>query len=115
MRTSTGQFAPGQSGNPGGRPRGQSITAKLRTLLDNPNASEPGKSNLDKLAEVVLEKALEGDLGFAKMVWERVDGRIPDAEPSQDSSPEEVYRQAAEILLRRRAEREEAKAQAERN
>ena len=115
MRTSNGQFAPGESGNPGGRPKGQSITAKLRTLLDNPNASEPGKSNLDKLAEVVLEKALEGDLGFAKMVWERVEGRIPDADSSQDSSPDDVYRQAAEILLRRRTEREEAKARAERN
>ena len=117
MRSSKGRFQLGESGNPGGRPRGQSITAVLRRMLGDPNPKEPSKSNLDKLAEVVLASAIDGDLGFAKLVFERIDGRVPDADSSQDSSAEDVYRQAAEIIrARQRAKEEAAKAdQAERN
>ena len=119
MRTSNGRFQPGESGNPSGRPRGQSITAALRRMLGDPNPKEPSKSNLDRLAEVVLASAIDGDLGFAKLVFERIDGRVSDAD-SQESSAEDVYRQAAEIIReRQRAKAEAAQAaqadQAERN
>ena len=101
MRTSNGRFKPGHSGNAGGRPRGQSITSKLRKLLDDPNATEPSKTNRDKLAEVVLRMALEGDLGFTKMVWERIEGKVPEPIPETDESdgrPPMSARKAAKIL-----------------
>lgn len=65
------QFKPGQSGNPGGRPKGQSITAKLRAIVD----ADDGAVAI-ALAEAAKKAALEGDFRFWKELCDRIDGPI---------------------------------------
>ena len=71
------QFRPGQSGNPGGRPAGRSIKARLRELLDRTDFSgkplPAGKQIADLLSEVILKGALEGDFRFCQFLVENVE------------------------------------------
>ena len=69
------RWKPGQSGNPGGRPKGQSITASLRALLEK---EHNGKRIVDLLAERIMKEALAGKFPFAKEVLDRADGKVTD-------------------------------------
>lgn len=55
------QFKPGQSGNPGGRPQGSGnvIRAQLTEAWD-------------EIKPVLLQKALDGDIGAIRIIAERV-------------------------------------------
>jgi len=64
-------FRPGRSGNPAGRPKGQSLTALLRAQLDKGN-------NAQALAKMIVDKALSGDYQFCKLILERMEGKVPD-------------------------------------
>ena len=72
-------FPKGQSGNPGGRPRGLSITALVRTELQKPSAADPSVSNAEAVAGRVVELAVAGDRLFMPLVWRYVDGEPGDA------------------------------------
>lgn len=75
-------WKPGQSGNPAGKQKGRSVTARLRDLLDAvelggkeiPN----GKQVADLLAEVILKNALKGDHRFVATVLDRTEGKVAD-------------------------------------
>lgn len=80
-RNRRGQFNPGVSGNPGGRPRGrQSVAAALRRLadaeaefdLDAPH----GESWAERIARRLIERAALGDTRSALIVLDRIDGRV---------------------------------------
>lgn len=76
------RFKPGQSGNPGGRPKGRSLTAILRQALDGkelcgqevPNGWTVG----DLLINAMLKYAVKGDASLIKEAFNRTDGKIPD-------------------------------------
>ncbi len=61
-RAATGQFEPGQSGNPSGRPLG-TITALLRKKLDT-----------EKFVNALLDMAYAKDLGAMREVYRRLEG-----------------------------------------
>ena len=61
LRTSRGRFLPGRSGNASGRPRSE--TSALRLRLEN---------DVESVAEVVVRKALDGDMAAARLVMERL-------------------------------------------
>jgi hypothetical protein len=76
--TGKGGFQPGQSGNPKGRPRkGRSLsdilTAAIRAKGDD------GIPVRLKLMQKLIDMGLGADLDAIKVIFERVDGKVPDA------------------------------------
>jgi len=65
------QWKPGQSGNPNGRPKGESLTAKLRRVLET---EHNGRAIADLIAERIVKEALSGKFPFAKELLDRLDG-----------------------------------------
>ena len=63
-------FQPGESGNPNGRPKGRSITAELRKLIDKGDTAE-------ELADI-LYRMSKKDLGALKELLDRTDGKVTD-------------------------------------
>ena len=70
------QWKPGESGNPKGRPKTDSITRAIRKLLDEGINGEP---LYEAIAKVAVQKALQGDRHFWTYVIERSDGKVADA------------------------------------
>lgn len=68
------QFKPG---NPG-RPKGRSITDRLRALLEKGEIDgkpiEGGKQIADLITETILSQALKGDYRFVDMILQRLEG-----------------------------------------
>jgi uncharacterized membrane protein (UPF0182 family) len=72
-------FKPGQSGNPGGRPKGTSLTDRLRALVEE---GEKGKT-ADAICKAAVEAAKSGDFRFFQEILNRLDGKVPDKLASQ--------------------------------
>ena len=88
------RFKPGQSGNPGGKPRNPtinpeaktlpkivphhvSLTAILKEILQRVPDGEH-KTNAELIMDKLVEMAKGGDRQAIKDVHERVDGKVPD-------------------------------------
>ncbi len=73
-------FPPGVSGNPGGRPKGRSITARLRELLEqtsiNGQQIKDGKQIADLVAELVIKSTLMGDSRLLSILLDRTEGPV---------------------------------------
>lgn len=68
------RWKPGQSGNPGGRPKGSiSLTARLRRAL---NANDGEKA--DKLIDAMIKGAEKGQHQgtIIKLIFDRIDGAV---------------------------------------
>ena len=70
------QWKPGQSGNPKGRPKTDSVTKAIRKLLDEGISGEP---LYEAIARVAIQRALKGDKAFWQFVVERMDGKVADS------------------------------------
>ena len=67
------RWKPGQSGNPGGRPKGIFGKAALRQLRER---AENGQTNLDAVVGAQVDKAIaKGDTRAAEFLRDTVDGR----------------------------------------
>ena len=77
------RFKKGESGNPGGRPKGMSIEAQLRKRRAD---GESGEKLVDSLITVALRQALNGDFRFWNSIIERVDGKVADRIAGPDGS-----------------------------
>jgi hypothetical protein len=81
------RFKPGESGNPGGRPRiaklSEACRAKLGALV--PDDAE-GRTYAEAIAEKLVQLALKGDLRAAQELADRGEGR-----PSQMAPPAEQH------------------------
>jgi hypothetical protein len=90
------QFKPGQSGNPGGRPKGTSLTKLICGLLEQgelKGASVEGPRVADGLAHVIVKKALEGDYRFVELVMNRIDGKVPNPITIESHDTTELVRE----------------------
>jgi hypothetical protein len=69
-------FQPGQSGNPGGRPKRTPLSdaCRERLLLTVPGDTE-GRTYAQKIAASLAEKAAEGDIRAAQELGDRAEGR----------------------------------------
>jgi hypothetical protein len=81
------QFKPGNNANPGGRPKGRSLTAVLREALEKGEITttdadgrtkrtkiEDGKQLKHLIIETIVERALKGDFHCLKLLFDRHDG-----------------------------------------
>lgn len=67
------KFQPGQSGNPGGRPRSQ-LNALLSEYLRGRDRKDK-KEREQKLVEKIFELAMAGDMRAAALIWDRMEGK----------------------------------------
>ncbi len=65
-----GQWKPGQTGNPGGRPKWKPLTEALQALLEE----EPALNK--ELVKAWVVKAGRGDVSAANMLWDRLEGKV---------------------------------------
>ena len=80
------RFKPGQSGNPGGRPRTAKLSEACRAKLASPIPGDPeGRSFADVIADKFALQALKGDIRAAQELADRAEGR-----PSQMAPPTEL-------------------------
>ena len=91
------KFKPGQSGNPNGRPKGESITAKLRKILESEYTD--GKTVADHIVNTIVKEILSpsGKYGFntplLREILERVEGKVPDKHEIETGDISIVYKQ----------------------
>lgn len=83
-------WKPGESGNPGGRPRKRLIDRELEELL-----TKEDSALAKAIAEVLLARARKGDLRAIQLVAERTEGRPRQA---MEVSGPEGERLAVEFL-----------------
>lgn len=69
------QWKPGQSGNEGGRPKGKSLTAVLRELL-NQIPQGDNKELKEAVVKALIKKALTGDTHALDIIFDRTDGKV---------------------------------------
>ena len=83
------QFKKGRSGNPGGRPKGATVTGEMRKLLKQRHNGEPVRKHV---ARRWLKEALLGHPVFLKMLLDRTEGKALDrVEPAERQGPAVVF------------------------
>jgi len=89
------RFKPGQVANPGGRPRGVSISTLIRNQLMEPSPGDPTKTKGEKMAETVVNAAVKGDKVWGPLVWRYMDG---DPKTASELTLRELAEQLAERM-----------------
>jgi hypothetical protein len=67
-------FKPGQSGNPGGRPKSKFISDAYRQWLSQPSESDPSLTNADIIAASIGKLAIAGNINAVREIADRVEG-----------------------------------------
>jgi hypothetical protein len=81
-------WKPGQSGNPGGRPKRQPLTEAFLELMDQPYPQDRnGRTYAEAIVRTLATKAARGDVRAAQLVMERIEGRVPIAALAESSGP----------------------------
>ena len=74
------QWKPGQSGNPGGRPKKTPLSDACREILDSPVPKDKsGRSYAQVIAEKLAKKARAGNISAAKEIADRAEGKARQA------------------------------------
>ena len=97
-------FEPGQSGNPGGRYRGEKLWADALRLAVK--RTDGDKTKLAQIAEKLVDEAVAGNIQAAKEIGDRLDGKAiqalehsgPDGDPIEVNDTEAARRIAAMLL-----------------
>ena len=79
-------FAPGQSGNPGGRPK----TSKLfrDALMVELKRTDGDVERIHKVAQRLVENAIAGETAAIKEIADRIDGKVPQGIGGDDDLPD---------------------------
>lgn len=67
-------WKPGQSGNPGGRPKSKPITEMLRVIFDDPDTVSKIRENVKR---TLTDKGMAGVI-LLSHVTDRLEGKMPD-------------------------------------
>jgi Family of unknown function (DUF5681) len=79
-------FQPGNNANPGGRPKTKIIRDGLM-LAVNDDPEKPIRTTLDAIYRAHIKKALDGDVPAIKEIYDRIDGKVPQAVIGDDDEP----------------------------
>lgn len=86
-RGEDGKFLPGVSGNPRGRPKGKkNEITELKQDLEIAVRKNITSAKVKSIVEAMIDKALEGNVGAAKLVLDKVLSNARESEDIQDSS-----------------------------
>ena len=77
------QWKPGQSGNPGGRPVGKSITAELRKLID----SGTNAQDMAKILYALCKRLGPDQMKAFKELLDRTDGKVAETHKIEGDIP----------------------------
>jgi uncharacterized protein DUF5681 len=70
------RFQPGQSGNPGGRPKTAPLSQACREILAQPVPDDAkGRTYAEAIAETLAKNALKGDIRAAQELADRSEGK----------------------------------------
>jgi Family of unknown function (DUF5681) len=73
-------FQPGQTGNPGGRPKERPIRNALKAIVaGNKKAIARLPDDLKAIAQKLIDKAKDGDMPAWKEFADRYEGKVPQA------------------------------------
>lgn len=86
------RWKPGQSGNPGGRPKTAPLSQACRELLAAPVPDDPeGHTYAEAIAEMLGKKAIEGDIRAAQEIADRAEGRARQSIEIQNAALREAF------------------------
>jgi hypothetical protein len=86
------RFKPGQSGNPGGRPKLACLSQACRELLSRPVPNDTvGRTYAEAIAQTIAEKALAGDIRAAQEIADRAEGRARQAIEFEDKTISQAF------------------------
>lgn len=71
--------------NSGPRKQKEMRDALILALRDSPE--DPPRNKMDKIVRAHIEKAMEGDMPAIKEIYDRVDGKVPQAVVGDDDHP----------------------------
>lgn len=87
------EFKPGESGNPGGRPAGKSITAELRKLIDEGTNAE----DMAKILYAMAKRMSPSQLSALRELMDRTDGKVIDKHEIETGDISIVYKQVDKL------------------
>ena len=97
------RFKAGNRANPGGRPKGRSITAAIRDYAERRDiaghAITAGRTVADTVVETLFRLALKGDLIAIKLILDRHDGPVRAAAEQDDSTANAIDPEVARRIL----------------
>lgn len=93
-------WKPGESGNPGGRPKIAPLSQACRELLAQSVPDDPeGRTFAEAIAQMLAKKAMEGDIRAAQELADRAEGRAHQSIEFQNTALREAFeRMTAEEL-----------------
>lgn len=101
IRNEKGQFLPGVSGNPLGKPPGAlSVVAEIKKQLDEIAEEDPQKrKKLELLVRKVIIKAInDGDTSMIRDIIDRVDGKPKQSIEIDDNRTDETKEMLKDIM-----------------
>ncbi|MGA8184869.1 MAG: DUF5681 domain-containing protein [Terriglobia bacterium] len=72
-------FKPGQSGNPGGRPKRKSLTEELEKIIKSTGRDPQNRTYARRLVESMVKRGIKKSDFAANELWERAEGKVPQA------------------------------------
>ena len=86
------QFKPGQSGNPGGRPKVAPHSNACRDILSKPvPADTENRTYAQVIAQTLADRAIGGDLHAAREIADRAEGRPRQSLEIENSELREAF------------------------
>ena len=110
LREANGRWQPGTSPNPGGRPKGRGLKQEIeRKLAESVEGTK--KTRVERIAEVLVEKAEQGDLRALELILKRVWPERLAIEDDRDSVPTVIIRDYTGLGAERLAQIDRLQAQ----